>query len=127
MKEKIFVFGSNRQGRHGRGAALHALLQCGAIYGQAEGLQGKSYAIITKELRGHYPPVTLKQVEQGVEEFIRFAKAHPEMEFRLTKIGCGLAGFQEQDIRKIVMSAGIPPNVEVPTDWISSPLTGDIE
>jgi len=45
----IFVFGSNRAGRHGNGAALAARRQHGAIYGQGEGLQGQSYAIPTKD------------------------------------------------------------------------------
>lgn len=46
----IFVFGSNTQGRHGKGAALVAKQKFGAIYGNPRALQGKSYAIITKDL-----------------------------------------------------------------------------
>jgi hypothetical protein len=61
LKEnEIFVFGSNRQGRHGKGSALTARNKFGAIYGQSEGLQGQSYAIITKELRKEYQPVSLQ-------------------------------------------------------------------
>jgi hypothetical protein len=47
--DAVFVFGSNLAGRHGKGAALHARQHCGAIYGQGEGLQGRSYAIPTKD------------------------------------------------------------------------------
>ena len=55
LKEnEVFVFGSNKQGRHGKGAALTARTKFGAIYGQARGLQGQSYAIVTKELRSDY-------------------------------------------------------------------------
>lgn len=94
----IFVFGSNRQGRHGKGAALKARDLHGAIQGQAEGLQGNSYAIITKELRPWRPKVTLEEIKQGVATFLDFAKDHPEMIFYVTPIGCGLAGFKPEQI-----------------------------
>ncbi len=94
----IFVFGSNREGRHGKGAALTAVKHHGAKYGQAEGLQGRSYAIVTKELRPWMQPVTLWEVQQGVDKFIRFAAQHPEHTFLITRIGCGLAGFKWEQI-----------------------------
>lgn len=47
---KIFVFGSNIDGRHGAGAAQTALHNHGAIRGVAMGIQGNSYAIATKDL-----------------------------------------------------------------------------
>jgi hypothetical protein len=60
---QIFVFGSNTQGRHGKGAALTAKNKFGAIYGQAEGLQGQSYAIITKDLtKKNHPSRTKEQI-----------------------------------------------------------------
>ena len=98
---KIFVFGSNRQGRHGKGSALEARLQWGAKYGQAEGLQGNSYGIITKELRHDYPSVTLNEVKQGVDKFLTFAKDHPEHEFIVVAIGCSLAGFKYEQIKPL--------------------------
>jgi hypothetical protein len=98
MPSCIFVFGSNRQGRHGAGAAYTAKQKYGAIYGQSEGLQGNSYAIITKELREDYPPVCYSEIEAGVNRFIQFAEAHPELCFEVTRIGCGLAGFKDQHI-----------------------------
>jgi hypothetical protein len=97
MRE-IFVFGSNREGRHSAGAAKTARLKHGAIYGQAEGLQGDSYAIITKELRKSHQPVTLKEVCRGVVSFLYFAASHPDWTFNVTDIGCGLAGFKVSDI-----------------------------
>ena len=65
---QIFVFGSNTQGRHGKGAALTARLKFGAIYGQPEGIQGKSFAIITKDLtKKVHPSRTTAQVISQIE------------------------------------------------------------
>jgi hypothetical protein len=108
----IFVFGSNRQGRHGKGAALHARLEHGAIYGQAEGLQGNSYAIITKELRKTHPHVTLTEIGIGIQRFLAFARNHPSWIFHLSPIGCGLAGYSPKDIAPAFQEA--PENVELP-------------
>lgn len=95
----IFVFGSNREGRHGKGAALTALQKHGAIYGRAHGLQGNSYAIVTKELRYDFYPVTLEEIRCYVISFLKFAKEHQDdMLFIVTPIGCGLAGFTPQQI-----------------------------
>lgn len=113
---RVFVFGSNREGRHGKGAAKVALTKYGAIYGQAEGWQGDSYAIITKELRTNRPPVTLEEVREGVERFIQVAREHPDVEFVVTKIGCGLAGFKPEQIIPLFSSA--PRNCKLPFDWV---------
>ena len=44
LKEnQIFVFGSNTEGRHGKGAALLAFEKFGAIYGKSEGRMGQCY------------------------------------------------------------------------------------
>lgn len=115
---KIFVFGSNREGRHGKGAALEARLKWGAIYGQAAGRQGSSYGIITKELRYGLPAVTLFEVAGEIERFLAHARAHPEDEFILTKVGCGLAGFNELDIKHLFKDA--PANVIQPA-WKEDP------
>jgi hypothetical protein len=90
---EIFVFGSNTEGRHGAGTALAAKNKHGAKYGQAKGLQGNSYAIVTKELRKDHPKVTLREIELQVENFIDFAKKSPAYKFVITKIGGDLAGF----------------------------------
>ena len=37
-----------------------------------------------------------------VDTFIAFAQAHPELHFLITPIGCGIAGFSEQEIAPIV-------------------------
>lgn len=114
-KMKIFVFGSNTQGRHGKGAALSAKKKYGAIQGKAEGLQGNSYAIITTELRKNKKKVTLKNIAEGVKRFLKFAKEHPEMEFNVTAIGCGLAGRTPKQIGP--MFRGHKDNVKLPKEF----------
>lgn len=93
---QIFVFGSNLAGRHGKGAALTAAKRFGAIRGQGEGLMWKCYAIPTKDenlkIRG------LGEIERSVNTFLRFALAHGEHQFLVTKIGCGEAGYTPNDI-----------------------------
>lgn len=111
----IFVFGSNREGRHGAGAALNAVRFHGAQYGQAEGRQGRSYAIVTKELRRNYRAVSLAEVKEGVDRFLAYAENHPDLEFQVTKIGCGLAGFTEEQISPLF--AGAPLNCKLPEGW----------
>lgn len=108
----IFVFGSNRQGRHGKGAALEARQKHGAIYGQARGLQGNSYAIITKELRPGYPSVFREEIGHQVIHFLRFTEEHPDWQFKVTPIGCGLAGFTPEQIAPLFRHA--KENVELP-------------
>lgn len=46
-EKEVFVFGSNMNGNHAGGAARTAVEKFGAVMGQAEGLQGQSYAIPT--------------------------------------------------------------------------------
>lgn len=111
----IFVFGSNREGRHGAGAARTARLHHGAIYGRARGRQGNSYAIVTKELRPDQPPVRLLEIRFGVIDFLSHAAKHPHDTFWVTKIGCGLAGFTEAQIGPLFK--GAPPNVMLPEPW----------
>lgn len=111
----IFVFGSNREGRHGKGAALAARLEHGAKYGVARGFTGNAYAIVTKELRKGFPPVTLEEVGREVETFLTHARRMTNTEFQVTRVGCGLAGFKEGDIKKMFVNA--PPNCHLPEGW----------
>lgn len=96
MNRRIFVFGSNEGGRHGKGAALTAKEKYGAIYGQGEGLQGDSYAIPTKD-RG-LRPLPLARIRERVRSFLYFALDNPSMTFMVTPIGCGLAGYNANQI-----------------------------
>lgn len=91
-ENQIFVFGSSARGRHGKGAALTARERFGAINGQGEGLQGRSYAIPTKD--GRMKTLGLNQINIHVYRFICFAYDNPSLTFLVTKIGCGLAGLE---------------------------------
>lgn len=95
---EVFVFGSNLAGHHGGGAARVALQNFGAIMGQGVGLQGQSYAIPT--MQGG-----VDTIKPYVDEFISFAKAHPELKFYVTRIGCGIAGFRDEEIAPLFQHA----------------------
>jgi len=110
---EIFVFGSNLAGRHGKGAALYAKQNHGAVYGQGFGLQGTSYAIPTKDAKLKTLPLTT--IQSYVNLFLLFAEEHPELTFKLTPIGCGLAGYEPQDIAP--MFTGAPANVKKPKEF----------
>ena len=120
LKEnEIFVFGSNTQGRHGKGAALIAKEKFGAIYGQSEGLQGQSYAIVTKELRPYVSEIQLWKIKEDVEEFIQFAKERQDLIFLVTPIGCGLGGFKSKEIAPLFQEALKLENVYLPIEFIT--------
>lgn len=109
----IFVFGSNTSGRHGAGAAKTAVREWGAIRGQGEGRQGRSYAIPTK---GHALRArALPAIQASVRTFLAYAAAHPELQFRVTRIGCGLAGYTDQQIAP--MFRGASANCQLPEGW----------
>mgnify|MGYP000948399194 CR=1 FL=1 len=109
----IFVFGSNLAGRHGKGAAKEAREKHGAIYGQGVGRQGSSYAVPTKDANLRSLP--LHVIQGHVWDFLAYAREHPDLRFFVTKIGCGLAGYQEADIAPFF--AGAPDNCELPDGW----------
>lgn len=109
----IFVFGSNLAGRHGAGAALAARYKHGAIYGRGMGRQGDSYAIPTKDY--DLKTLSLTRIQNFVEDFILYAEAHPELEFNVTRIGCGLAGYVDDQIAPLFIRA--PKNCTLPKGW----------
>lgn len=113
MKQRIFVFGSNLAGRHGRGSALAALRRHGAVFGQGRGLQGRSYAIPTKDERLRTLP--LSAIALNVSAFLTFSRANPEMEFDVVAVGCGLAGYSPKEITP--MFRGAPENVHLPREF----------
>lgn len=110
----IFVFGSNLAGRHGKGAALFAWQNHGAIYGQGVGPQGNAYAIPTKS--ASIKTLPLVEIKPYVGSFITYARANPTLKFQVTRIGCGLAGYKDSDIAP--MFKGVPSNCEMPTEWV---------
>jgi hypothetical protein len=110
---EIFVFGSNLRGRHAGGAARLAAQRFGAREGVGEGLTGQSYAFPT--LTANFEKVSLKALEASRDRLFATARAHPEKTFLLTKVGCGIAGFSEDEIRPLFRNA--PENVVLPEDW----------
>lgn len=107
---EIFVFGSNLQGMHGGGAARVAYRNFGAIMGKGVGLQGQSYAIPT--MQGG-----VETICPYVDEFIAFAKEHPELTFLVTRIGCGIAGFTDEEIAPLFAEAQSVDNIVLPEGW----------
>lgn len=111
LKEnEIFVFGSNLAGMHGGGAARIACLHFGAIMGKGVGLQGQSYAIPT--MQGG-----VETIRPYVNDFLDFAKHHPEMQFLVTPIGCGIAGFEAEDIAPLFEEAKQIKNISLPESF----------
>lgn len=111
---QVFVFGSNLSGYHGGGAARAAHRLYGADWGVAEGVTGRSYAIPT--VKEHIAgPLGLDDIRAAVGRFIDFAQAHPEREFFVTRVGCGLAGHRDEDIAP--MFAAAPSNCSLPSQW----------
>lgn len=107
----IFVFGSNLAGHHAGGAARVALNRFGAKLGQGVGLQGNSYAIPT--MQGG-----VETIQPYVDDFIKFAKNNPDLTFYVTKIGCGIAGFKEDEIAPLFRYAVKVPNIRLPEDFV---------
>ncbi len=112
-KQRIFVFGSNLAGIHGKGAALHAKRHYGAVTGVAIGHIGHSYAIPTKDHR--LRPLDLGQIEHFIKGFIAYAQNHPVLEFNVTQVGCGLAGFKKEQIAPMFIFA--PSNCWFDPEW----------
>lgn len=113
---QVFVFGSNQAGRHGAGAAKQALTW-GAKYGQAEGLQGRTYAIPTKD-KYIYRSLSVDEIRPYVDRFIQFAKENPHLEFLVTEVGCGRAGHQPKCIAPLFVGAADLRNVLLPVRFI---------
>jgi hypothetical protein len=99
----IFVFGSNRSGIHGAGAAKTALEKHGAIWGIGEGLAGSSYALPTKGFK--IEKISILEVQNHVDNFLEFAVVHPNAEFQVTRVGCGLGGHKDADIAPLFREA----------------------
>jgi hypothetical protein len=103
--DQIFVFGSNLQGHHGAGAAKFAMEKHGAIWGEGIGLVGNSYAIPTM--------MSLHKIKPHIDVFVDFAMHHPSMQFNLTRIGTGIAGYNwDRDIRPLFPET-LPSNITI--------------
>jgi hypothetical protein len=104
---QIIVVGTNEYGYHGAGAALYAHLHFGLRGGVAEGLSGQAYALPT--MNG------TSLMAEAVDRFIGYAELSHDLTFLLTKVGCGIAGYPEEEVME--MFAGAPVNVIRPKGW----------
>lgn len=111
-EDEIFVFGSNLAGHHAGGAARTARKCFGAVMGQGVGLQGQSYAIPT--MQGG-----VETIKPYVDEFINFAKQNTNYKFIVTRIGCGIAGFRDEDIAPLFKSALSIENIILPMTFVA--------
>lgn len=115
---QILVFGSNLAGKHGKGLAKEAL-KFGAVLGIGEGLQSQTYALPTKDEK--IKTLSLNEIAKHIETFKQFAQEHPELEFLVTKIGCGLAGYHPIQIRPLFgwHNPKIHKNIILPLEFIT--------
>lgn len=109
-----FVFGSNLRGVHGAGAAAYAHKELGAQWGVGEGPTGDCYALPTKDIRIESLPIGMVAVH--VSRFLQYALSHPELKFKVTQIGCGLAGFKPEQIAPMFKNA--PDNCYYDIGWM---------
>lgn len=113
----IFVFGSNKAGRHGKGAALYAAKKYGAEYGVGEGRTGDAYAIPTK---GHnLERLPYSEIDAAIVRFIDYAKENHDKMFLVTPIGTGLAGHSKKDVWATLARVGLPSNCVLSSSWIT--------
>ena len=103
---QVFVFGSNGDGAHLGGAAYMAVRHFGAIMGQAEGMQGMSYAIDTMD--------GMEVLQEQVDRFVQYAKSHTERTFLVTAIGCGIAGYTPGEVAPLFVKAVDVENIWLP-------------
>ena len=122
LPNQIFVFGSNVLGYHTGGASGTARKRFGAVWGQAEGIQGQSYAIPVDFGKGNVTP----DIQPYVDRFIVYAKAHPENHFLVTRVGCGIAGFTDKEMAEHFRDALSMNNISLPRSFVNA-LQNDAE
>lgn len=110
-QDDVFVFGSNLAGHHAGGAAKVAKERFGAIEGQGVGFQGQSYAIPT--MQGG-----VETIKPYVDQFIDFARECDQNTFYVTRIGCGIAGFKDEEIAPLFRDAFDLYNVRLPKSFV---------
>ena len=113
MSKQVFVFGSNEAGVHGAGAARAAYEKHGARWGKGFGHYGNSFAIPTKDMS--IMTLDLTVIRKYVEAFLQYAAAHKDLTFKVTRIGCGLAGYTDQEIAPMFWEA--PSNCLFDDKW----------
>lgn len=107
------MFGSNLAGIHSTGAARFAKTWLGAKARKGEGLMGDCYALPTKS--ASLDTLPLIEIERHALQFKTFAQANPEITFKITRVGCGLAGYTDENIAPLFIDS--PPNCMLPGVW----------
>ena len=123
--DTVFVFGSNPEGRHGAGAAKVAVTKFGARYGQGEGLQGRAYAIPTKDLRvtenAGYRSIPPEAIVQSIRRMYDCARKHPDKQFKVAYRNTdshSLNGYTGYEMIEMFIEAGpIPENIWFSEEW----------
>ncbi len=124
LPNQIFVFGSNALGYHTGGASGTARKKFGAVWGQPEGLQGQSYAIPVdygKSVRKD------AEVKNAINRFISFAEKHTELFFFVTRIGCGMGGYRDEEMAQFFREALNLKNVCLPKSFVDTLSNGKID
>lgn len=120
LPNQIYVFGSNALGYHTGGASGMARKRFGAIWGQPEGIQGQSYAIPVDFGKGNVAP----DIQPYIDRFVSYAKAHPDNHFFVTRVGCGIAGFTDQEMAEHFREALTMNNVSLPRSFVNALQNG---
>ena len=131
--DTVFVFGSNPEGRHGAGAAKVAVTKFGARYGQGEGLQGRAYAIPTKDLRvtenAGYRSIPPEAIVQSIQRMYDCARKHPDKQFKVAYRNTdrhSLNGYTGYEMIEMFIEAGpIPENVWFSEEWHQTGMFND--
>lgn len=110
---QYFIFGSNLAGNHAGGAAKQAHEQFGAEMGVAEGITGQCYAFPT--LDENFNQVSNTRLHMARLRLYQTANMMSDKEFLLTKVGCGIAGFSEEKMKRLFTNA--PKNIVKPEGW----------
>lgn len=121
LPNQIFVFGSNTLGYHTGGASGTARKKFGAVWGQAEGLQGQSYAIPVDFGKGIRKDT---EVKASVDKFIDFAKENDKLFFFVTRIGCGIGGYRDEEMAQFFKGALEVKNICLPKSFVDALKSG---
>lgn len=126
---QIFVFGSNAEGRHSKGSALVARMKYGAIYGQPEGAQGQSYAIVTKDLtKKKHPSISISCIKRQIKDLYKYAKDHPDNEFWIVYRANteNLNGYTDLEMVDMFKARSVPMNIIFEEEF-NKLIFGDID
>ena len=123
LPSQVFVFGSNTLGYHTGGASGTARKKFGAVWGQAEGLQGQSYAIPVDFGKGIRKDT---EVKASVDKFIAFAKENEKLFFFVTRIGCGIGGYRDEEMAQFFKEALEVKNISLPKSFVDALKSGEV-